>query len=196
MINNKYLNKMKDTVNKFYNALKMAKQEIDRNNGIYLPDIAKGENDKVLERLRLAESAAEAEIDATTAEAVEAVEKWKALSGKEIDDADLKLLQGAFKLDNEDIEALVEKHKDNGTMIRAIKDYAEDHNIMAVIPTPEAKIKAYSVIAREAKDTLATIERSITNTEDSFTGFSIENIVGGFLNPETKVFGQNLSVLL
>lgn len=196
MINNKHLNKMKDTVNKFYNAMQSAKAEIDKNNGIYLPDIAEGENNKVLERLSMAERAAEEEIDEIEKDAIADVERWKALNGKEIDDADLKLLQGAFKLDSDDISALVEKHKNNGTMIRAIKDYTEKNHIFAVIPTPEAKIEAYSHIANEAKNTIGYIEAALTNTEQLRGGFSVENIVGGFLNPETMIYGQNLSVLI
>ena len=192
---NKFVSRMKDTVNKFYEAMKTARAEIDKNNERYLPNIAAEENEKIAQELSAKERAAEAEIDAIAQEALADVERWKALSGKEIDDADLKLLQGAFKLTEADIKDLVEKHKANGTMIRAIGDYAEAHKIAAVIPTPEAKIKAYSIIAGDAKNMIGEIEDTLLRNQPSASGFSIDTIAQGFLNEDTLVYGQTLSVL-
>lgn len=192
---NKHLTDMKNTVTKFYNSMQKAKADIAKNNETYLPEIAKEANEKIESDLHALERAAEAEIDKIGQEAVADVERWKSLSGKEIDDADLKLLQGAFKLKKEDIDALVLKHKDNGTMIRAIGDYAEAHNIVAMIPTPEAKIKAYSIAAGDAKNTLGHIEDSLTRTPDG-SGFSIDALVNAFLDPDTLVNGQTMGVLL
>lgn len=192
---NKFVSRMKDTVNKFYEAMKTARAEIDKNNGRYLPNIAAEENEKIAQELNAKERAAEAEIDAIAQEALADVERWKALSGKEIDDADLKLLQGAFKLTEADIKDLVEKHKDNGTMIRAIGDYADAHKIAAVIPTPEAKIKAYSIIAGDAKNMIGEIEDTLLRNQPNASGFSIDAIAQGFLNEDTLVYGQTLSVL-
>ena len=193
---NKYLTRMKDTVNKFYEAMKAARAEIEKNNERYLPNIAAEENDKIAENLRAQERAAEAEIDTIAKEAVADVERWKALSGSEIDDADLKLLQGAFKLDENDIKDLVEKHKNNGTMIRAIGDYAEAHKIAAVIPTSEAKIKAYSIVAGDAKNMIGEIEDALLRNQSNASGFTIDAIAQGFLNEASLVYGQSLSVLL
>ena len=193
---NKYLTRMKDTVNKFYEAMKAARAEIEKNNARYLPEIAAEENDKITQELRAKERAAEAEIDAIGQEALADVERWKALSGSEIDDADLKLLQGAFKLDENDIKDLIEKHKDNGTMIRAIGDYAEAHKIAAVIPTPEAKIRAYSIVAGDAKSMIGAIEDALLRNQPNASGFSIDTIAQGFLNDGSLVYGQSLSVLL
>ena len=192
---NKHLKDMKNSVTKFYNAMQKAKADIAKNNDTYLPEIAKEENEKIESDLRALGRAAEAEIDTIGQEALADVERWKALSGKEIDDEDLKLLSGAFNLTNEDIDSLVQKHKDNGTMIRAIGDYADAHNIVTMIPTPEAKIKAYSIAAGDAKNMITNIEDALTRTPDA-SGFSIDALVNGFLNQDTIATGQTMSVLL
>lgn len=57
------------------------------------------------------------------------VDELYQLRGSDVDTTDLVLLGGAFKLTQSDIDDLAEKHKANGTMIRAIKGYADAHGL-------------------------------------------------------------------
>ena len=43
--------------------------------------------------------------------------------------ADVKLLNGAFKLNKQDLESMFDRAKSNRTMLRLITEYAKEHNI-------------------------------------------------------------------
>lgn len=195
MTENTYITQMKGTITKFYNAMQEAKKKIDNNNSIYLPDIAAGENEKIKADLHTKERAAEAEINAIRDKAHEAVDRWKALSGKEIEDADLKLLSGAFNLTAEDLTDLIMKHKDNGTMIRAIGDYADAHKIVVMVPTPEAKKRAYNIAHDDAINMLGTIEANVSDFSPNYSGFSVEMMLSGFMDQVNMINNQTMSVL-
>ena len=194
-MNNTYVDSMKKTVASFYEEMQKAKATIAKNNETYLPNIAEPENEKVRDDLRRKEMAAEREIEEIAQKALESVDRWNTLSGKEIDDADLKLLQGAFKLTHSDLEALIEKHRDNGTMIRAIGDYADAHKIAVIVPTPEAKKAAYSIVVGNAKSMLGNILANLTSNQYLGSGFSLETIMTSFFDPEQMIYNQKLAVL-
>lgn len=161
---NKYVNAMKNTITNFSAAMKKVADQKIKNSNMYRDDIAADENAKMdTQAQQLFENARE-EITATQKEAVAQAEAWGELNGGDID-PDINLLKGGFTLDGKDLDRLIEKHQNNGTMIKAIADYAQTHKIMlSWIPTVYTKQEAFARLAAEADSTLGAIYQNPTGS--------------------------------
>jgi len=108
-------------------------------------------------------------LDGLQAEYSMAVTAWGALDGSKITD-DLKLLTDSFKLTEDDLTALSEKHKGNVTMQRIIHEYASKHDIFYTpsTPAPVRKIAAFAALC----DNFRSASR---DTDNPFTRKFVED---------------------
>jgi hypothetical protein len=90
----------------------------------------------------------------------EAVGRKYALDGNQIDDADMKLLNSGVIHSQEDLAALVAKHKGNFTMTQILKDYAarNDIDILTPLPSMEDDIEQGRRLFRYLQSTLSAPE--------------------------------------
>jgi hypothetical protein len=161
---NKYVSSMKNTITRFAAAMKKIADQKAKNNSIYRDDVAADENTKMDAQAQQLFEDARDEITTTQREAVADAEAWGELNGSDID-PDINLLKGGFTLDSKDLDRLIEKHQNNGTMIKAIADYAEAHKIMlSWIPTVYTKQEAFARLAAEADSTLGAIYQNPTGS--------------------------------
>ena len=86
-----------------------------------------------------------------------AVDTWAAPAGDKVH-SDIKLLEGAFALTEDELTGLSKKHRENATMQRAIRSYANKNQIHydSSTPLPEQKKEAFAslcvAIRRSTKD--------------------------------------------
>ena len=164
---NQYIQTMKNALTSYYNAAKAAEASKEQARQRYQPEVAAQEIRKLESSLEAQKRATISAITEAKDKAVEATYRWGALDGSKIDDGDMKLLK--FDLSPEQFEALVNKHKRNGTMCFILAQYAEKHNRQEtkpgefgltgrlntlVIPTVDEKIKAYERFAESAISTI------------------------------------------
>lgn len=164
---NRYLQEMKNALSGFYNKAKEYERNVEQARQRYQPDIAAEEIKKFDSSLEADKRAAINTITDAKDQGIQAAQRWAALDGSNIDDGDMKLLK--FDLSPDQFAALVDKHRNNGTMCFILKQYAEKHSrqeqkddeflawdsLSSVdIPTVEEKIKAYN---RFAESAIATV---------------------------------------
>lgn len=164
---NRYLQEMKNALSGFYNKAKEYERNVEQARQRYQPDIAAEEIKKFDSSLEADKRAAINTITDAKDQGIQAAQRWAALDGSDIDDGDMKLLK--FDLSPDQFAALVDKHRNNGTMCFILKQYAEKHSrqeqkddeflawdsLSSVdIPTVEEKIKAYN---RFAESAIATV---------------------------------------
>ena len=164
---NTYLQSMKNVLTNYYNAAKTYEEKVAQAKQRYQADVAAEEIKKLDAALETDKRAAIDAITEAKDKAIEAARRWGALDGSKIDDGDMKLLK--FDLSPEQFEAMVERHKKNGTMCFILAQYAEKHNRKEttpgeygltgrlntlVIPTVDEKIKAYERFAESAISTI------------------------------------------
>lgn len=162
----KYVNRMRDVLVSFN------RRALEINGGMadsrerYSEDYAFAEIDKLRSQLNQAAENARGQIDSIHGEAKAAAKKWAALDGKEVNAADLSLLKGDFKLSVEDLNALVVKHWDNGTMINAIDKYVKKHPAAVYVPNLDDKLQAYKILVQSAHGLIGSISESTGVPED------------------------------
>lgn len=190
---NTYLQSMKNVLTNYYNAAKSYEEKEAQAKQRYQPDVAAEEIKKLDAALEADKRAAIGAITEAKDKAIEAARRWGALDGSKIDDGDMKLLK--FDLSPEQFEAMVERHKKNGTMCFILAQYAEKHNRQEtkpgefgltgrlnplIIPTVEEKINAYTKFAESAISTI-----------DNMTGFGWGKGVGNPVSENSvKNFGE------
>ena len=160
---NRYLQEMKNALSGFYNKAKEYERNVEQARQRYQPDIAAEEIKKFDSSLEADKRAAINTITDAKDQGIQAAQRWAALDGSNIDDGDMKLLK--FDLSPDQFAALVDKHRNNGTMCFILKQYAEKHSkqeqkdgeflawdsLSSVdVPTVEEKIKAYNQFAESA----------------------------------------------
>ena len=74
------------------------------------------------------------------AEFSDAVTKFFALDGSKVHE-DAKIFDYDVTLTEEQLQNLVEKHKENSFMLQLIRKYAENHNILIVMPMGEKEYR-------------------------------------------------------
>lgn len=146
----KYVNKMRDALVAFNRKASEIGYNIADSRERYSKDYAAEEISKLHIQMNLAATYCREQIDAIYKEAQAAARKWAALDGKEINAADLSLLKGDFALSVEDLNALVMKYWDNGTMMNAIDKYVKKHPAACYVPTLDDKLQAYKILADSA----------------------------------------------
>lgn len=168
---NQYIQTMKNALTSYYNAAKAAEASKEQARQRYQPEVAAQEIRKLESSLEAQKRATISAITEAKDKAVEATYRWGALDGSKIDDGDMKLLK--FDLSPEQFEALVNKHKRNGTMCFILAQYAEKHNRQEtkpgefgsvgrlntlIIPSVENKIAAYKKFAESAIGTVENMD--------------------------------------
>lgn len=164
---NTYIQSMKNALTGYYNTAKAYESKVSQAKQRYQPDVAAEEIKKLDAVLEADKQSAIESIIESKDKAIEAARRWGALDGNKIDDGDMKLLK--FDLSPEQFEAMVERHRKNGTMCFILAQYAEKHNRQEtkpgefgltgrlnplIIPTVDEKIKAYTKFAESAISTI------------------------------------------
>lgn len=163
-----YVNKMRDTLVSFNRkALEIGGNMADSRERCS-KDYAAEEIANLHLQLNQAAANARDQIDNIHKEAMSAARKWAALDGKEINAADLSLLKGDFKLSVEDINAMVVKYWDNGTMINAIDKCVKRHRVAAYVPNLNDKLQAYGILVKSAHALISNISEKVGMDEDYF----------------------------
>lgn len=157
---NAYAKQMRDVVQRFAGEAKALEAKKKQNSETYLPDVAASENEKIDERRKDMLYRAMDTLDEIERKARADAFLFGKLDGAKISD-DIKLLQSGIKLNTADINGLIEKHRDNGTMLRAIEDYATENKIPRnFIPSAASKEKAWGTIANTGRTLLQTIDHT------------------------------------
>ena len=160
---NDTLKAMKRALENYYTAAKIAKKTIEDNETALDGKQLDFENARVRDDLLKARKKAEEAIASAGLTAKERVKKWSDPDGAKVS-ADARLLDYGVSVD--DFEALKEKHKDNSTMLRVLKAYADRENEKRGkfvynaedIPTAEAKYNAVDYFARSAVGIMDAID--------------------------------------
>lgn len=190
---NTYIQSMKNALTSYYNAAKTYEEKAAQAKQRYQPDVAEEEIKKLDTALEAVKRDAVDAVTDAKDKGIEAAKRWGALDGSKIDDGDMKLLK--FDLSPEQFEAMVERHKKNGTMCFILAQYAEKHNREEtapgeygvagrlnplIIPTAEEKIKAYTKFAESAISTI-----------NNMTGYGWGKGVGNpVIESSVKNFGE------
>lgn len=157
---NKYVDRMRKALQSYYAKAIKADEETRTAASVYIPDVADKEASRIAEALSAERERARAEIEAAESEGFAAVEMWGALDGEKLTD-DAKLLR--YDIPAADFARMVEKYKDNATMLFVLRRYAEQEgrgdtyfNLNA-IPTEENKKAALAAFCGSALSLLASI---------------------------------------
>ena len=187
---NKYIEQMRDAVQRYFRLAQAAQEKINKNNSIYRTDIADEENAKVLTDLRLKRGEA---VDAISA--AQQAGRSEAMSGKELKGSEITSDAKLLELDlltGEQFDDLVERYKKNSTMSILLKQYGDKKNAEAQkagevisfrfdttkIITPERKAEVFDRFAMSALDLIDRLgqERTFAAGLDSpMLRASIEN---------------------
>lgn len=156
---------MSKAVNGFYNTAERIANSIAKNNSQYLPDIAREQNEELFKDLQNAQWDAQDEITEALEFGRAAADKWGMPSGAAITD-DAKRLK-LFELEPMQFNALVDKYRDNSTMLELLKQYAEKRNgvegevfgpyDVTNIPTAEKKKEALTKFAQAGRSIVQEI---------------------------------------
>ncbi len=182
-----YVDNMRKAVEGFYNAAVRIANSVAKNNSQYLPDIAKEQNRALMEELQNAQWYAQDDITEALEMGRAAADRWNMLSGAAITD-DARLLK-LLELEPMQFNTLVDKYRDNATMLTLLKQYAEKRNAGAGevfgpydatnIPTAEKKKEALEKFAQSGRGL-------IQNINDRATGA----VTGGL---DSELFKQSVN---
>ena len=164
---NNYLNKMKDVLIKQYKAELKAQEEIEKAKNRYKDDVAVKEELRILNTLEPLRRSAIDDITDIKEAAIKSVNVWASLNGDKISN-DVKLLK--YDLNNDQFKELVTRHKNNATMCFILAQYGNKRNEqlltnqetdnlldVAIVPTVENKIKAYTAFYDSATSLINTM---------------------------------------
>lgn len=152
---NEYLKSMKQALQTYWNTAKKHADEVKKANDVFQPDAAAAQIRLLEEKRKADRLTAESAITAALADAINSVDAWAALHGKDIDD-DAKLLN--FDMSDEQFLTLVERHRSNGTMCELLYQYAKKHGLdYTAIPSRQGKIEAYRAFANSALSLVGSI---------------------------------------
>ena len=149
---NTYVSKMKDVLSGFYPQMKRKREEKAEAKERYSADVAAQEIDRIDREATALRNATMDKLQQLHDEGVAQAQRWGNLDGSKLTD-DIKLLKCGFDLDRQQVENLVERYRDNGTMTAALASYAGSHGMIGMnIPTVDKKVKAWEVVLLNAKD--------------------------------------------
>ena len=149
---NTYVSQMKDVLSGFYPQMKQKREEKAEAKERYSADVAAQEIDRIDREATALRNATMDKLQQLHDEGVAQAQRWGNLDGSKLTD-DIKLLKCGFDLDRQQVENLVERYRDNGTMTAALASYAGSHGMIGMnIPTVDKKVKAWEVVLLNAKD--------------------------------------------
>lgn len=128
----KYVNDIKsliDTHSKKIVEIEELKEALESNKGDYSITYINDKEEDFKAKERVLQDIALAELETIKNRFNDDLRDWATPKGKDLADKDLKLMNGYITLTEEDLEQLGRKHKENNTMIRAIKEYSIKNNI-------------------------------------------------------------------
>lgn len=122
---NTYIQRTKDLILDYLGKAQQTEAKITEGRAIYNEEAMKREEARLRENLASMRKATEAEIERYHAAAVADAKSWGKLDGTQLTD-DVKLLQGDVSV--EQFKSLVERYKDNYTMLEQLRGYGERKN--------------------------------------------------------------------
>lgn len=167
----KYVDKMRTVLVAFNKKAAGIGYDIADSRERLTQEYAAEEISKLHLQMNLAATYCRDQIDAIHKEAQTAARKWAALDGKEVNTADLSLLKGDFEISVVDLNALVLKYWNNGTMINAIEKYAKKHHAAVYVPNLDDKLQAYKIMAQSAHKLIDSIAENGGMDEDYFANW-------------------------
>ena len=200
---NNYIRTLKNILDRYADEVRGFVSKRKEARATYLPEVADKEVKRLDDDIAQASVSAEEKIRAARDQAIDAARAWGVLRGSDINNGDLALLQGGFELSASDISEMVERYRQNATMLRAIATYYEkrqggptrdeiilDGLQVPEIPTVDNKIQSIENFARSA----AMIVRTVRADPEALTSFkdkekmsdasSMDLLVSGFGLPE------------
>ena len=124
---NQHINTMKTAIMTYYSTAKAAYNRMYLDKQQYLPSVAKDLEIKEREGLKKARDEVLAIIDQAQLAGMAESAARDQLRGEDIT-ADAQLLDGRLQLTNDDVGQLIERHRENYTMRRLIRDYLVKQN--------------------------------------------------------------------
>ena len=151
---NTYLAQMHDALSSYYTSAQALMDQKQKNAETYQAEVAEEQNRGIDSKLSHLYADTWKKLQDAQAAGIVQAEKWGELDGSKITD-DVKLLGGHFELKKPQLEALVEKYRDNGTMSQAIAKYAKDHEMGFLnVPNVDGKKEAWGRVLDYAKGLL------------------------------------------
>ena len=126
----KYIDDMKSALVTYKTAKQNAEKRLQEIRELYGDEAGERESERQEKQLTSARQRAEAAIREAYSEGVYLAEQWGKLDGARLTD-DVKLLDAGL-VDADAFETLKNRHRDNGTMMLALKKYGERMNAAAV----------------------------------------------------------------
>lgn len=162
---NTYMDKMKAAISGYYKQAVEIEKQIKTNKERLQPTISYEANEKLNEQRRALYYKAKDAIDAAFQDVLASIDRWAVFDGAKITE-DMKLLSGAFPLAEADVVSLIERYRDNYTMLAALDKYAAEHGFAqnrAQIRTPENRKAAWSKVHAGAITLLDTASQDVQN---------------------------------
>lgn len=182
---NTYLSQMRDALSSYFTSAQALMAQKDKNTETYQPEVAEEQNRGIDAKMSQLYADTWRKLQDAQAAGIAQAEKWGDLDGAKITD-DIKLLGGHFELKKAQVEALVEKYRDNGTMMEAIGKYAREHNMGFMnVPTVAGKAEAWDYILDYAKTLLDQ------STNPPAVGFMVGATAAGAVKRQIDTFGTS-----
>lgn len=182
---NTYLSQMRDALSSYFTSAQALMAQKDKNTETYQPEVAEEQNRGIDAKMSQLYADTWRKLQDAQAAGIAQSEKWGDLDGAKITD-DIKLLGGHFELKKAQVEALVEKYRDNGTMMEAIGKYAREHNMGFMnVPTVAGKAEAWDYILDYAKTLLDQ------STNPPAVGFMVGATAAGAVKRQIDTFGTS-----
>lgn len=151
---NTYLSEMRNALSSYYTSAQALMAQKQKNSETYQAEVAEEQNRGIDAKLSQLYADTWKKLQDAQAAGIVQAEKWGELDGSKITD-DLRLLGGHFELKKPQVEALIERYRDNGTMSQAIAKYAKDHNMEYLnVPNVAGKKEAWGRVLDFAKGLL------------------------------------------
>lgn len=162
---NTNLVEMRNALSGYYTSAQALMAQKQKNSETYQAEVAEEQNRGIDSKLSQLYADTWKKLQDAQAAGIVQAEKWGELDGSKITD-DMKLLSGAFPLAEADVVGLIEKYRDNYTMLAALDKYAAEHGFAqnrAQIRTPENRKAAWSKVHAGAITLLDTASNDVQN---------------------------------
>lgn len=182
---NTYLNEMRNALSSYYTGAQALMGQKQKNSETYQAEVAEEQNRGIDSKLSQLYADTWKKLQAAQAAGVAQAETWGELDGAKITD-DIKLLGGHFELKKPQVEALVERYRNNGTMMEAIAKYAREHGMDFLnVPSVAGKAQAWAYILDHAKSLLDQA------TNPPAVGWMVGATAAGAVKRQIETFGTS-----
>lgn len=182
---NTYLAQMRDALSSYYTGAQALMAQKQKNAETYQAEVAEEQNWGIDSKLSQLYADTWKKLQAAQAAGVAQAETWGELDGSKVTD-DIKLLGGHFELKKPQVEALVERYRNNGTMMEAIAKYAREHGMDFLnVPSVAGKAQAWAYILDHAKSLLDQA------TNPPAVGWMVGATAAGAVKRQIETFGTS-----